>query len=107
MMDNIKRTFELKEEAKEGYQPEKPSEQMTLDSGIKTDNTPSKERINGPEFQEAKTRTVSESLKKTEKAHAMKGISNKVREIRRVLIHVLCGSGLFEIPGSIVPGLTR
>ena len=43
MMDNIKRTFELKEEAKEGFIPDKPSEQMTLDSGIKTDNTPSKE----------------------------------------------------------------
>ena len=48
MMDNIKRTFELKEEAKEGFQPEKPSEQMTLDSGIKNDNTPSKEWIHGP-----------------------------------------------------------
>ena len=50
MMDNIKRTFELKEEAKEGFQPEKPSEQMTLDSGIKNDNTPSKEWIHGPKF---------------------------------------------------------
>ena len=27
----------------------------------------------------------------------MKGISNQVREIRRVLIHVLCGSGTLEI----------
>ena len=27
----------------------------------------------------------------------MKGISNQVREIRRVLIYVLCGSGTLEI----------
>ena len=53
MMDNIKKTFELKDEAKEGFKPDdKPTqEQMTLDSGIKKDNTPSKEGIHGPKFQ--------------------------------------------------------
>ena len=52
MMDNIKKTFALKDEAKEGFVPdEKPNEnqdQMTLDSGIKDDNPPSKEGIYGP-----------------------------------------------------------
>ena len=73
MMDNIKRTFELKEEAKEGFQPEKPSEQMTLDSGIKNDNTPSKEWIHGPEFLGSQDRTVSESLIKDRKGACNEG----------------------------------
>ena len=50
---------------------------------------------------------IQEQKVQSKKPSTKKGVSTKVRDIRRVLMHVLCGSGMLKISSPGFPTLLR
>ena len=80
MLDNVKKAFSSREE---GFSVADQNE-------AKADDTAGEMVLNSDEKKVEKPRPPS-------KANTKKGISSKVKEVRRFLIHVLCGSGMLII----------
>ena len=111
MIDNVKKAFSLEENA-DGKKLDKDQGSVwmfqfdlvlefqcsgsQIPEKDKSENN-SEEMILNSGIEEAKVLPSKRQISDRVKPSTKKGISTKVRDIRRVLIHVLCGSGMLKI----------